>query len=35
LEDEGDNVMAAYPGLELLERAREADWCALVLRRRS
>jgi ribosomal protein L11 methylase PrmA len=33
LDEEGDAVRAAYPDLELLDRPREADWCALVLRR--
>lgn len=33
LEPEGDGVLAAYVGFELLARPREADWCALVLRR--
>lgn len=36
LEPEGDAVLAAYlgsRGFELLARPREADWCALVLRR--
>jgi ribosomal protein L11 methyltransferase len=32
LDEEGDKVAAAYPDLELVERLREADWCALVLR---
>src|SRR5690606_23156042 len=34
LDEEGDSVRAAYPDLELLDRPREADWCALVLRSR-
>jgi ribosomal protein L11 methyltransferase len=33
LEPEGDTVLAAYVGFELLARPRDADWCALVLRR--
>jgi ribosomal protein L11 methyltransferase len=33
LEPEGDEVLAAYVGFERLARPREADWCALVLRR--
>jgi ribosomal protein L11 methyltransferase len=33
LEPEGDAVLAAFVGFELLARPREADWCALVLRR--
>jgi ribosomal protein L11 methyltransferase len=33
LDEEGDAVRAAYSDLELLDRPREADWCALVLRR--
>jgi ribosomal protein L11 methyltransferase len=33
LEPEGDNVLAAYAELELLARPRDADWCALVLRK--
>jgi ribosomal protein L11 methyltransferase len=33
LEPEGDAVLAAYVGFELLARPRDADWCALVLRR--
>lgn len=33
LEPEGDDVLAAYVGFELLARPRDADWCALVLRR--
>lgn len=33
LEPEGDAVLAAYVGFQLLARPREADWCALVLRR--
>jgi ribosomal protein L11 methyltransferase len=33
LEPEGDAVRAAYVGFELLARPRDADWCALVLRR--
>ncbi len=35
LEPEGDSVLAAYAELELLARPREADWCALVLRKRT
>jgi ribosomal protein L11 methyltransferase len=33
LEPEGDAVLEAYVGFELLARPRDADWCALVLRR--
>ena len=33
LDEEGDSVRAAYPDLELLDRPRDGDWCALVLRR--
>lgn len=33
LDEEGDAVREAYPQLELIERLRDADWCALVLRR--
>lgn len=33
LDEEGDRVLAAYPDLQLIDRPREADWCALVLRR--
>jgi ribosomal protein L11 methyltransferase len=33
LDEEGDAVLAAYPSLRLLERPRDADWCALVLTR--
>jgi ribosomal protein L11 methyltransferase len=32
LEEEGDEVLAAYPGFELQARPREGDWCALILR---
>lgn len=35
LDEEGDAVRAAYPDLELLERPRDGDWCALVLRGRA
>ena len=35
LDEEGDEVLAAYATLELLSRPREADWCALVLRKRA
>jgi ribosomal protein L11 methyltransferase len=31
LDEEGDKVRAAYPQLQLLERLREADWCALAM----
>ena len=34
LEPEGDTVRAAYTEFELLARPRDADWCALVLRKR-
>jgi ribosomal protein L11 methyltransferase len=34
LDEEGDAVRSAYAELELCERPRENDWCALVLRRR-
>jgi ribosomal protein L11 methyltransferase len=33
LDEEGDAVRAAYPDLRLLDRPRDADWCALVLAR--
>lgn len=33
LNEEGDAVRAAYPDFDLLERPRDGDWCALVLRR--
>jgi ribosomal protein L11 methyltransferase len=35
LEPEVDTVLAAYAELELLARPRDADWCALVLRKRA
>lgn len=35
LDEEGDAVRSAYAKLEILERPREADWCALILARRS
>jgi len=34
LDEEADAVRSAYAELELVERPREADWCALVLERR-